>query len=124
MQLRRPILLHILLEDGMVIIKSQSSPNIRTTNGERLVIYMNRRGICLSSLSMENILLLEVTLIPAGEISFSYNVVIKQFNKIILGLQLKFGISTRDLLEQPTHLEMKNILILFCFLSIPTFAFK
>ena len=37
MQLRRPILLHLLLEDGMEE-ESQPSPNIRTTNGEQLVI--------------------------------------------------------------------------------------
>ena len=67
---------------------------------------MNRRAVCLSSLTTENILLLEETLNPAGEISFSDHLDIEQFNTIILGLQLKFGISTRDLLEQPTHLEI------------------
>ena len=67
---------------------------------------MNQRVICLSSLTTENILLLEETLIPAGESSFSDNLGIEQFNTVILGLQLNFGISTRDLLEQPTHLEI------------------
>ena len=38
MQLRPPILLHILLEDGMVEEQSQPSPNIKTTNGEKLEI--------------------------------------------------------------------------------------
>ena len=69
MQLRRPILLHILLEDIMVIM-SQPSPNIRTTNGEKLEIYMNQRVVCLPSSTTENILLLEDGLIPAGELSF------------------------------------------------------
>ena len=99
MQLRRPILLHILLEDIMDYIKkSQPSPNIKTTNGERLD--------------------------PAGELSFSDNLDIEQFNTFISGLQLKFGISKRDLLEQPIHLKVRNIGIPFCSLSIRTFAFK
>ena len=38
MQLRRPILLHILLEDGMGVKGSPPSPNLRMTNGEILVI--------------------------------------------------------------------------------------
>ena len=38
MQLRRPILLHMLLEDGMVVDMSQPSPNLRTTDGEKLEI--------------------------------------------------------------------------------------
>ena len=67
---------------------------------------MNERIVCLSSLTTENILLLEETFIPAGEISFSDNPEIEQFNTVVLGLQLNFGISTRDLLEQPTHLEI------------------
>ena len=61
---------------------------------------------------------------PAGEFSFSDNLDIDQLNTFILGLQLKFGISKRDLLEQPTHLKISNIGVLFCSFSIPTFAFK
>jgi len=38
MQLRRPILLHISLEDIVVVEESQPSPNIKTTNGEILEI--------------------------------------------------------------------------------------
>ena len=40
MQLRRPILLHILLEDGIELgmDRSPPSPNLRMTNGEILVI--------------------------------------------------------------------------------------
>ena len=67
---------------------------------------MNQRVICLPSSTTENILLLEEKFIPAGEISFSDNPEIEQFNTVVLGLQLNFGISTRDLLEQPTHLEI------------------
>ena len=67
---------------------------------------MNQRVVCLPSSTTENILLLEKKFIPAGEISFSDNLGIEQFNTVILGLQLNFGISTRDLLEQPTHLEI------------------
>ena len=62
--------------------------------------------------------------IPAGEIAFLDNLNIEKFNTIISGLQLKFGISKRDLLEQPIHLKIGNMFFLFCFLSIPTFAFK
>ena len=61
----------------------------------------------------------------AGELSFSNNLGTEQFNTFILDRpQLKFGISKRDLLEQPIHLNMGNIMFLFCFLSIRTFAFK
>ena len=42
----------------------------------------------------------------------------------ILVQQLKFGISKRRLLEQPTHLDITNIIILSCSLLILTFAFK
>ena len=69
--------------------------------------------------------MLEDGLIPAGELSFSDNLDIEQFNTFILEWpQLKFGISKRDLLEQPIHLNMGNIGIPFCSLSIRTFAFK
>ena len=86
---------------------------------------MNQRIVCLPSLTTENILLLEEMFIPAaGKFSFSDNLNIEQFNTFILELQLKFGISKRDLLEQQTHLKIGNIGMLFCFLSIPTFAFK
>ena len=60
----------------------------------------------------------------AGEFSFSDNLDIEQLNTFILELQLKFGISKRNLLEQQTHLALGNIGVLVCFLSIPTFAFK
>ena len=123
MQLPRPILLHILLED-MIVDMSQPSPNIRTTNGERLEIYMNQRVVCLPSSTTENILLLEEAFFSAGELFYSDNLDIEQFNTFILGLQLKFGISKRNLLEQPIHLKEGNILFLFCSLSIRTFAFK
>ena len=70
-------------------------------------------------------MLLEEPFIPAGELSFSDNLDIEQFNTFILEWpQLKFGISKRNLLEQPIHLKMGNILLLFCSLSIRTFAFK
>jgi len=83
---------------------------------------MNQRVICLPSSTTENILLSEDT---AGELSFSDNLDIEQFNTFILEWpQLKFGISKRDLLEQPIHLDMGNIGVLFCSLSIRTFAFK
>ena len=86
---------------------------------------MNQRVIRLPSSTTENILLLEDTLNPAGELSFSDNLDIEQFNTFILEWpQLKFGISKRDLLEQPIHLTMENIEFLFCSLSIRTFAFK
>ena len=85
---------------------------------------MNQREVCLPSSTTENILLLEDTLIVAGELSFSDNLDIEQFNTFILGSQLKFGISKQNLLEQPIHLKMGNILTLFCSLSIRTFAFK
>ena len=61
---------------------------------------------------------------PAGEFSFSDNLDIDQLNTFILGLQLKFGISKRNLLKQRIHLKIGNILFLFYFLLIPTFAFK
>ena len=41
---------------------------------------------------------------------------------IISEQQLKFGISKRFLLEQPTHLNIANTGVLFCSLSTPTFA--
>ena len=69
--------------------------------------------------------MLEDGLIPAGELSFSDNFDIEQFNTFILEWpQLKFGISKRNLLEQPIHLKEGNILFLFCCLSIRTFAFE
>ena len=43
---------------------------------------------------------------------------------LILGLLLRFGIPKRQLLEQPTHLNQVNIGILFCSLSMKTFALK
>ena len=61
---------------------------------------------------------------PAGEFSFSDNLDIEQLNTFILVLQLKSGISKRNLLERPTHLKMGNIGVLFCSLSIPIFATK
>ena len=85
---------------------------------------MNQRVFCLPFSTTENILLFEDMLIPAGELSFSDNLDIEQFNTFILEPQLKFGISKRDLLEQPIHLNMGNIGIPFCSLSIRTFAFK
>ena len=85
---------------------------------------MNQRIVCLPSLTTENILLLEDMLNPAGEFSFSDNLDIDQLNTFILGLQLKFGISKRDLLKQRIHLKIGNILFLFYFLLTPTFAFK
>ena len=86
---------------------------------------MNQRVVCLPSSTKENILLSEDTLNPSGELSFSDDLDIGQFNTFILGWpQLKFGISKRDLLEQPIHLNMGNIGVLFCSLSIRTFAFK
>ena len=63
-------------------------------------------------------------LVPAGEFSFSDNLDIEQLNTFILELQLKFGISKRDLLEQPTHLKIGNIIYLFYSWSIPIFAYK
>ena len=86
---------------------------------------MNQRVVCLPSPITENILLSEDTLNTAGELSFSDNLDIEQFNTFILEWpQLKFGILKRDLLEQSIHLKMGNIFILFCSLSIRTFAFK
>ena len=38
MQLRPPILLRILLEERVMVKKSQRLPNLRTANGEQLVI--------------------------------------------------------------------------------------
>ena len=63
-----------------------------------------------------------IILSPAGELSFSNNLDIEQFNTFILGLQLKFGISKRDLLEPPIHLNMGNMSFLFYSLSILPFA--
>ena len=54
MQLRRQILLHILLEDGMEVKVSPPSPNLRMTIGEILVIYRNEGVNCLQSFTMEN----------------------------------------------------------------------
>ena len=68
--------------------------------------------------------MLEEGVIPTGELSFSDNFDVEQLSTFILGSQLKFGISKRDLLEQPIHLDLGNIGVLFCSLSIRTFAFK
>ena len=85
---------------------------------------MNQSMVCLPSSTTENIFLSGDMFIPAGELSFSDNLDIEQFNTFILGSQLKFGISKRDLLEQPIHLKMRNIGIPFCSLWILTFAFE
>ena len=60
----------------------------------------------------------------SGRWAFSEDLDNEQFNTFILGSQLKFGISKRDLLEQPIHLKEGNIKFLFCSVSIRTFAFK
>ena len=86
---------------------------------------MNQRVNFLPSSTTENILLSEDGFILTGELSFSDNLDIEQFNTFILGWpQLKFGISKRNLLEQPIHLKVWNIIILFCSLSIRTSAFR
>ena len=85
---------------------------------------MNQSTICLPSLIEENILLLEDMLIPAGEFTLADNFDFVHLKTIILGPQLKSGISIRHHLGQLTHFHLMNMIFHFCFLLILVFAFE
>ena len=85
---------------------------------------MNQRVVCLPSSTMENILLWEDTVIPTGELHLTDDIDLSQLKTIILGLQLKFGISKRHLPEQPIPLDQMNITVPSYSLSMQAFAFE